>query len=250
MRRRTPFAALVTVASAAVLLGASAASADAPVATYEVTVTNLTEGQAFTPPVVATHRATVDRFDVGAAASFEVQEIAENGRLGPMLSLVQGSKHVNDSAFIADGSAMPAPVVPASRAEALGLPSSQTFTLESATGAKFLSWVSMLICTNDGFTGVDSLRLPDEVGESVTVGTQGYDAGTEINTEDLADIVPPCAPLSGVMSTDMGTDLTNPALAEGGVIHHHPGIAGDDDLTAAIHDWTNPVASVRVERIS
>ena len=248
MQRRTLFAAVVTVVTAAVLFGASAASADAPVATYEVTVTNLTAGQSFTPPVVATHRASIDLFEVGSPASFEVQEIAENGRLDPMLSLVQGSKHVNDSAFVADGSAMPAPVVPASRSEALGLPSSQTFTLESATGAKYLSWVSMLICTNDGFTGVDSLRLPNDVGESVTVGTQGYDTGSEINTEDFADIVPPCPLLSGVMSIDMGTDVTDPALAEGGVIHHHPGVAGGVDLTA-IHDWTNPVATLRVERV-
>ena len=249
MRRRTLFGAIVGVVTAAVLLGASAASADAPVATYEVTIANLTNGQAFTPPVVAIHRTSLDLFDVGSPASVEVQEIAENGRLDPMLSLVQGSKHVSDSAFIADGAAMPAPVVPASRAEALGLPSSQTFTLESSTGAKYLSWVSMLICTNDGFTGLDSLRLPKDVGESVIVGTQGYDAGTELNTEDLADIVPPCPVLSGVMSTDMGTDQTNPALAEGGVIHHHPGIAGGVDLSA-IHDWTNPVATLRVERIS
>lgn len=242
-------AVLAAIAGVGALALVPTAASSAPVATYEVTITNLTGAQAFTPPVVATHRQSLDLFDVGAPASNEVKEIAENGRLGPMLSLVQESKHVSDSAFIADGSSMPAPVAGAARSSALGIPSSQTFTLESDTGAKYLSWVSMLICTNDGFTGIDSLRLPDSVGESVAVTTQGYDAGTEINTEDLADIVPPCQPLSGVMSSDLGTDQSNPALAEGGVIHHHPTIAGIEDLSVAIHDWTNPVASVTVERV-
>jgi hypothetical protein len=243
-------AALGALACIGALALAPTATSSAPVATYEVTITNLTDAQAFTPPVVAVHRQSFDLFDVGAPASTQVQEIAENGRLGPMLALVEGSKHVNDSAVVADGSSMPAPVAGAARSSALGIPSSQTFTLEADSGAKYLSWVSMLICTNDGFTGLDTLRLPGSVGESVTVTTQGYDAGTETNTEDFADIVPPCPPLSGVASTDAGTDQTNPALAEGGVIHHHPGIAGGIDLSRAVHGWVNPVAQVEVERMS
>jgi hypothetical protein len=107
----------------------------------------------------------------------------------------------------------------------------------------------MLICTNDGFTGVNSLSLPNKVGDSVTVLTAGYDAGTELNTEDFADIVPPCQGLVGVSSGEPGTGVSNPALAEGGVIHHHPGIAGGADLVPAIHGWTDPVARVDVTAI-
>jgi hypothetical protein len=110
----------------------------------------------------------------------------------------------------------------------------------------------MLICTNDGFTGLDSLGLPRLVGDSVTVGTAGYDAGTELNTEDFADIVPPCQGLIGVSSGEPGTGTSNPALAEGGVIHHHEGIQGGADLLPEVHGWdTNaPVAEVTVERIA
>ncbi|MDQ4078414.1 MAG: spondin domain-containing protein [Chloroflexota bacterium] len=108
----------------------------------------------------------------------------------------------------------------------------------------------MLICTNNGFTGVDTLRLPQQVGETVTVQTDAYDAGTEINTEDFADIVPPCQALVGVSSGDSGTGMSNPALAEGGVIHHHEGIEGDDDLVPAIHGWTNPVAEITITRVN
>ena len=54
--------------------------------------------------------------------------------------------------------------------------------------------------------------------------------------------------LIGVGSDDAGTGESNPALAEGGVIFHHAGVAGGNDLVA-IHDWDGPVASVTVERV-
>ena len=82
----------------------------------------------------------------------------------------------------------------------------------------------------------------------VTVETNGYDAGTEINTEDFADIVPPCQALTGVSSGEPGTGTSNPALAEGGVIRHHPGIQGIADLVPAIHGWSDPVSRVVVTR--
>jgi hypothetical protein len=79
--------------------------------------------------------------------------------------------------------------------------------------------------------------------------TAGYDAGTELNTEDFADIVPPCQELIGVSSGEPGTGTSNPALAQGGVIAHHPGIQGGSDLVPAIHGWTDPVAEIKVEAI-
>ena len=99
----------------ALLVSASVASADAPVATYEVTITNLTGGQPFTPPVIATHRAATGMFDVGRPASFALKEIAENGNLGPMIAQLDADKHVSDSVAAA------APLVPA------GLPGSAMF---------------------------------------------------------------------------------------------------------------------------
>jgi hypothetical protein len=123
-----------------------------------------------------------------------------------------------------------------------------TLTIDARRKAKRLSWVSMLICTNDGLTGVDSLKLPREVGKSKGRRTNGYDAHTEINTEDYADIVPPCQGLIGDSSGEPGTGVSNPALAEGGVIAHHEGILGGSDLDPAIHGWTDPVARIKVER--
>jgi hypothetical protein len=44
-----------------------------------------------------------------------------------------------------------------------------------------------------------------------------------------------------------GQEVSNPALAEGGVIAHHAGIQGGvGDLSPPVHGWTNPVAKVKV----
>jgi hypothetical protein len=42
--------------------------------------------------------------------------------------------------------------------------------------------------------------------------------------------------------------MSNPDLAESGVVHHHEGIMGNGDLSPAIHGWGNPVAMLTVRR--
>lgn len=206
--------------------------------TYEVTVENLTSGQPLTPPAAVTHRGAADLFEAGQAASYEVKEIAENGNLGPLLEALDGNKHVSNVVVAVAGD--PPPVMPGQ---------SVTFEIEAENGAQFFSFVSMLICTNDGFTGLDRVKLPNQVGASAAYMASGYDAGTEINTEDFADIVPPCPPLTGVPSSDPGSGTSNPALAENGVITHHAGVAGGVDLLAGLHGWTGPVARITIERL-
>ena len=244
MRHRFLAFALAVGAAIVFMAAVSSAAAEGPVATYDVTIDNLTSGQPLTPPVIATHRAATGMFTVGRPASFALKEIAENGNLAPMIAQLGADKHVSDSVAAA------APLVPAGLPGSAKFGDSVTLTVTASKGAKFVSFASMLICTNDGFTGVDSLRLPKDVGDAVVVRSAGYDAGTELNTEDFADIVPPCQALVGVSSGEPGTGSSNPALAEGGVIHHHPGIAGGADLVPAIHGWTDPVAEITVERVS
>jgi hypothetical protein len=50
------------------------------------------------------------------------------------------------------------------------------------------------------------------------------------------------------MSDDEGTGMSNPDLAENGVITHHPGVAGGNDLVADPHDWKGPVAMVQIRK--
>jgi len=207
--------------------------------TYEVTIDNLTGGQPLTPPLVVTHQRAADLFDVGSPAPFEIKEIAENGNLGPMLMALDENDHVS-SVVVADAGTPP-PVLPEGGV---------TFQIEAEPGARFLSFVAMLICTNDGFTGVDGLALPSQVGGSVTRHLSAYDAGTEMNTEDFANLVPPCPALTGVSSSVPGSGMSEPALAEGGVIRMHPGIQGVADLQTGLHGWTDPVARVTVTRVN
>ena len=125
-----------------------------------------------------------------------------------------------------------------------------SFDIDADGGATHLSWVSMLICSNDGFTGRNRVRLPAQIGGMKTAYARAYDAGTEVNTEDFADIVPPCQIFGATSSEDAGTGMSNPSLAEDGRIHLHPGVQGGDDLDPELHGWdSRRVAMVEIERI-
>lgn len=246
MNRRRSASITMLVLVVALLVSATGVHADGPpVATYEVTITNLTMGQPFTPPVLATHRQSTQLFAVGDPASNGVQQVAENGAVPVLVDELNGNRHVEDVQVGA------APLVPAGVPGSGVGPVSDTYTITAARGAKVLSIVSMLVCTNDGFAGLNSVRLPKKVGDSTTVYLNAYDAGTEINTEDFADIVPPCQGLIGVTSDDSGAGMSNPTLVEGGVVHPHQGIQGGSDLLAypGIHGWTDPVGEVVIVRV-
>ncbi|MGI8657531.1 MAG: spondin domain-containing protein [Candidatus Limnocylindria bacterium] len=217
----------LSVAMMTLLSGIAAASSGT---TYRITITNETSGQPFTPPVLITHDPTVSVFEIGAAASEGVIEIAENGNVMPLVDAMTGADGVHD---VVTG---PGPVKPGE---------SQTLEITADDG-EVLSWVSMLICTNDGFTGLHGQALA-----AGTITTDAYETTTEMNTEVLGDIVPPCQAIVGVTSPTSapGTGMSNPALAEDGVIAAHPGIAGTADLQVDPHGWTDPVANVTIEVI-
>jgi hypothetical protein len=237
---RTRRIAVIAVAMSVLgLMAAPAASADVhqTTATYQVTITNLTHGQWLTPPAAATHGPRFSPFRVGQPASEGVQQIAENGNLAPYTDALAANPSVYDwTVAIADPD-LP-PIAPGH---------SVTFTLEAPTNARF-SFVSMLICTNDGFTGVNGAHLPRHIGNSMTLYGRAYDAGTEINTERWADLVPPCAQLTG-FGDQGGSGMSNPDLAEHGVVKPHRGIKGVADLVPAVHGWRGPVSKIEVTRI-
>lgn len=224
----------------ALLAFSSASASEARGLTYKVTIYNLTAGQPFTPPVVAIHDRRADVFTVGAPATEAVRQIAENGNISLLVDALHGNPGVSD-VFAGD-----APLVPAANPGGTGFTDAVSFTLTASGNARLLSFVSMLVCTNDGFTGVDSIALPNQ---QTTVYAASYETRTESNTEDFADIVPPCQGLIGVTSDDPGTGQSDPALLEGGVIIPHAGIIGDNDLRPRDHDWGDPVAKIVIERV-
>jgi len=229
-----------TALAAAILLTVPGLAMSEGGRTYKVTITNLTAGQAFSPPVLATHTRRTGIFAVGDAASKEIQAIAENGNNAPLQAALGSDVYVHQ---VVAGAA---PLVPANNPGQTGFASSVTFEITTRGSARFLSFATMLICTNDGFTGLDTVRLPRH---KRTFYSNAYDARTEANTEDFADLVPPCQGLIGVGSDDAGTGISNPLLAEEGVIIPHAGVNGGTDLSPAAHNWGDPVAKIEIERV-
>ncbi len=195
--------------------------------TYRVTVTNLTHGQPMTPFVVAAHSGSTAIFEAGAPASAGLQSVAENGGIPNLVAELGANSGVGDVAVA--GSAP------------FGYGESVSAYIDSTPGARKLSVAGMLICTNDGFGAINSLQLNANDQATVVYGA-AYDAGTEINTENYEDLVPPCDGLGQ-------TGMSNPALAENGVVQHHQGIQGVGDLTPGQHGWDGPVIKVVVERV-
>ncbi len=199
--------------------------------TYTVSVQNLTENQILTPPAFAVHTARADIFTVGQPASPLVQEIAENGNLTPLTEALPGVKGVRASGV---GAGEDGPLLPGE---------DRRFDVAVGRGARLFSSVQMVVCTNDGFAGIDGVQLPRQKGSSTKVYVFAWDAGTEVNTDALADFVPPCS------GGTTGTDMSNPDLAEGGVIAPHPGLRGEA-ATMWAFDADAPVAVFEITRTS
>lgn len=207
----------------------TAGAASTTEATYTVQFRNITSGQYLTPPNFAAHTRQVDVFQRGQPASAGVQAVAENGGV-PVLA-AELSAAVDDAGFGVSGVGAEAPLAP-------GDSTSWEFT----TSADRLSVVSMLICTNDGFAGLDSIRLPRYDGGTTVRRLAAYDAGTEINTENRADVPP--APFCGEGD---GSGESNPELAEDGVVRRHRTIRNVGDLPSTF-DWRGRVAEIVITR--
>jgi len=232
--------ALTITAFSATVAGAS----DDHLRTYRVTLTNLTDGQPFSPPVAATHRPGLHMFQVGRLATDQLAAIAQDGNETPMFNLFNGANGVTQAVDVGR------PLTPRGRMVG-NFTDTVTFDITARRGDR-LSLAAMLICTNDGFLGLDGIRLPDD--EASTFFLVGWDAGRENNTERQQDIVEPCSVLGPVVlpgvhpspNHDSGPGLTTTPPEP---IHLHPGITGVGDLTPALRNWKNPVARVSIERV-
>lgn len=223
-RRLTPVIALIALTALLLtLLGAAPADAGSE-RTYQVTITNLTSGQPMTPFVVSTHSGSTSIFDVGSSASPGLQSLAENGGVPDLASELSDSANV----AVTEGGIIE--------------PGNYAFAeIDSTPGKRKLSVAGMLICTNDGFGAIDSVQLNANAKKQVVYGF-AYDAGTENNTEDYDDLVPPCDGLGQ-------TGMSNTALEEAGVVHPHDGIQGGADLVPGVHGWTGAVIMVEIELV-
>lgn len=202
------------------LLAAVALNAEARQRSYDVTVTNLTRGQVFSPIFVVTHRSSISLFEAGAAASAELAALAEGGETGPLGALLGGLGGVTATAT-SDG-----PVPPGESAT----------VRVSGNFRDVVSVASMLVNTNDAFLAVNGVGLPRYLRR---VDAIAYDAGSEPNDELCADIPGPACGGAGT-SADEGGE---------GYVFVHSGVHGVGELEPAVYDWRNPVARVTIRRV-
>jgi hypothetical protein len=210
--------------------------------TYRVTIENLTHSQPFSPPVAATHQRSIRMFEVGRLASDELAAIAQGGDQVPMANRFRRSDKTTDVVDLGR---------PLTRkGTAVGsFTDSATFAIRAAPGDSF-SIATMLICTNDGFLGLDAVRLPRH-GTNVH-WLNGYDAGRERNTEQSVDLVDPCSALGPALlpgDPDGNRDGPPVTTVPPQRIQHHPNIQGTGELSPQLHGWRDPVAKVTITRL-
>lgn len=209
---------------------------DAAERMYEITIENLTTSQPFSPGVVITHTRNQRLFRPGAPASEGIRAIAENGDPSVSVQELTGARGVFD---------LQATTAPVGRADDENIPNTLTVNVKARGDAQFLSLAVMLICTNDGFAGLNTVPLPGGFRpRSYYAG--GYDAGTEENDELYTSIVDACGAIGPV---PVDPDGQNNRTATEGVVMRHPNIAGNGDLSPKAHAWESPVLKVTVRRI-
>jgi hypothetical protein len=195
---------------------------------FEVTITNLTRGQQFTPILIAIHKASVKLFEPGMPASAELATLAEEGNTAPLAAALTASP---DTAGVITGSGLTNPGA------------STTLVIDGRRGFGFLSVAAMLIPTNDGFFAVNGVALPRE-NATLTLTSPAYDSGSERNDEL-------CASIPGPLFAECGGSGGGaaPVGGEEGYVHIHAGIHGIGSFAAANRDWRNPVALITVRRM-
>lgn len=229
-----------TIISAGLISAAVFASAAISAQELNIKITNLTNAIYFTPLLIAAHDGNVDLFELGMPASTNLQAMAEGGNINGLVNDVANA----GANYVAN---------PATGLLAPGASTSTTVITNKKSNDR-LSVVAMLLPTNDGFVGADSLGIPKKAG-TYTYYLNGYDAGTEANDEIINGGGSPGTPgipaAPGGTGGTGGTGVTTTEFNH--TVHIHPGIVGDmdpnggvSDLNPAVHRWLNPVAKLEI----
>jgi len=209
------------ILSAALMISGSVFAGESK--TYEVTITNLTKGQIFTPVLAATHKSSIAFFELGAPASDELEMLAEDGATDPLNDLLMSVPSLVQDTTGTD------PIMPGATA---------TFTIEGSNRFSRLSFAAMMLPTNDSFVALNSITLPRNY---LTTVAHAYDSGTEYNDELCESIPgPPVAFCQGANVPDDSGE---------GYVHVANGVHGIGDTIPMLHDWRSPVARVTIRRV-
>jgi hypothetical protein len=201
-----------------IVFGLSHANA-AEAITYKASITNLTQGQVMTHPVLVIHDSEFLLFTLGEEASEGLKQLAKDGLTEPLVIELDSVDEVVSVSVGSNG------VMPGETLEIMfsGSPHAQ------------LSLASMLAVTNDAFVSLRGFALNFPANQKQTVLLKVYDAGAEINNEDCA-FIPGC-----------GGPLTN-TMDDEGFVHPHPGLHLQGDLDP-LSAFANVAAKIILERV-
>jgi len=206
-------------------------ASEGDMASYQLTLTNLSNNQPLSPLAALLHDENFQAWSVGSAASEGLELLAEAG---------------DNSRFLTDYAEML--ISYESGAAPVGPGFSDSITIMGEIGSEMqLSFASMLVNTNDAFTGLTGLDLSSlEVGEDSQYFLPIYDAGTEENSE-LPGTIP--GPADG--SDGAGF---NAARDDVDIVSRHPGIVSQDDgYSASVldqsHRFDSPIARLIITRL-
>lgn len=209
-------------------LAATEDGADNPgrAGTYELTIENKTSGQPLSPPVLVTHSKQFSLWAPRQLATNAVAVVAEDANLPVAISALNKAPGVRKAAAgVEPGASGPAPIPPGE---------SQTYRISGRNG--YLSLVSMLVNTNDTFTGVRNVKLGR--GKSKSYNVRTYDAGTENNNQLASHIPGPVGGNAGVHDY------------EGNVIRRSSGLQpGVGDIPVDQVNWSGPVATITLKKV-
>lgn len=203
---------------------------------FEVTITNITKAQTFTPQYVATHKKSYSLFTLGMPASDSLELLAEGGNTMPLMEDIRSTS----GGLSRYGEVLTVPGL-------LGPGETTTFVIKGHYKNYYLSLAAMLLPTNDAFVALSAVKLPRK--GSVSYYATAYDAGTEKNDQICLNI-PGGADCSGE-GHSMSSDLDEGYVYIGNGFQYLGDMDADGNmiLKPAMYDWNNPVALITITRI-
>lgn len=190
--------------------------------TYEVTVTNITIGESFTPILSAAHRTGIRFFELGTPAIAPLADLAEGGNVMPLKDVLDGSDLVS-GVTVSPGLLTPG--------------NSVTFEISTSDRYARFSLAAMLIPTNDTFVALNAVKFP--AYGTRTYLANAYDAGSEPNDELCVNMPGPAC----------GGEGSSPEADGEGYVFSSPGIHGEGDLLVSAYGFSGAVAKVTISRI-
>lgn len=200
---------------------------------YDVSVVNLTNNQPLSPVALVAHSGDFRVFAIGSPASAGLEVLAEDGANGDFIAAARA-----DAGVVATNSGT-GPIGPGgSEVLSIVVPQNEATSLS-------ISVATMLVNTNDAFTGINRVDITAlAVGESQTIRSIAYDAGTEADSEAAGTIPGPAVGGEGFNAAR--DDDADRVSMHPGVISNQDGLA--TSVLTSQERFDNPVVQISITR--